>query len=79
MSRIIKHTDDCIENYGTIHQNGQSHCDECGRCGNFNDGDLYGFSGFSRQELDEIGLSHISEDEDAIKCSNCLTNKKKEQ
>jgi hypothetical protein len=52
-----------------------SSCDICKKNGSFNASDfekngLYGFIGFSRDQLNELELSHLNED--SIRCEQCL-------
>lgn len=52
-----------------------SHCDICGQCGSFDAGNfdedgLFGFIGFTMDDLRELELTHL--DEDSIRCRKCL-------
>jgi hypothetical protein len=62
------HFKECKEYY-------YSHCDICKKCGSFDVGDfekngLYGFIGFSRDQLNELELNHLNQD--SIRCEQCL-------
>ncbi len=53
-------------------------CNQCDICkkkgsftaGNFAEYGLFGFIGFSRSDLDDLGLYHL--DQDSIRCEKCL-------
>lgn len=45
-------------------------CDICNKYGEFDEGNFYGFIGFTQQELKAIGLSHL--DEESVRCDKCL-------
>tara|TARA_R110002020_G_scaffold1935_1_gene8868 strand:+ start:18392 stop:18607 length:216 start_codon:yes stop_codon:yes gene_type:complete len=55
-----------------------STCDLCKKEGSFIANDfekegLFGFIGFSRDQLNELGLNHLNKD--SIRCEQCLTIK----
>tara|TARA_R100001198_G_C5226465_1_gene206946 strand:- start:369 stop:563 length:195 start_codon:yes stop_codon:yes gene_type:complete len=53
----------------------KNQCDCCKKYGsftahNFAENGLFGFIGFSKKDLNELGLNHL--DNDSIRCENCL-------
>jgi len=65
---------------------GYSTCDVCNKIGSFTYSSvseaLYGFSGFTQSELNEIGLNHLDSNDDNVRCDGCLMinkNKKGKQ
>ena len=63
-------------NQMTKYFDGYSTCDVCNKIGSFNYGSvgesLYGFSGFTQSELNEIGLNHLDCNNDNVRCDDCL-------
>ena len=61
------------------YKDGYSTCDVCNKVGCFNYGSiseaLYGFSGFTQSELNEIGLNHLDSNQDNVRCNDCLEKK----
>ena len=73
--RLKAHKKECDTEWGW------SHCDICKKCGSFNAGNfeedgLFGFIGFTMNDLSELELNHL--DEESIRCEQCLKLKKKE-